>query len=238
MVMWHGIRLLLVIGYLVSGGGMVASTALAPLVPHRTIAPTATPVYIAVGASDAFGVGTDDPLTQSWPHDIATKLNPAPHLINLGIPGATVNLATRAELPIVLAIQPMLVTVWLGVNDFDDRVPLATFEQQLQSLLRQMTQMPMSQVFVGNLPDLALLPHFASWDQSALNTQVNAWNAAIRNACTVTGAHLVDIYARWNDLTTHPEYLGPDHFHPSTLGAQKIADLFVSEITQTTATTP
>jgi acyl-CoA thioesterase I len=236
--MWHGMRLLLVMGYLISGWGVVVATTLAPLMPYRSSATTSAPVYIAVGASDAFGVGTDDPLTQSWPHDIATKLTPAPHLINLGIPGATVDLATRAELPIVLAVQPTLVTIWLGVNDFDDHVPLATFGQQLQSLLRQITQMPMSQVFVGNLPDLALLPHFASWDQTALMTQVAAWNAAIRNACTATGAHLVDIYARWNDITAHPEYLGPDHFHPSTLGAQKIADLFVSEITQTTETTP
>jgi acyl-CoA thioesterase-1 len=198
--------------------------------PSRRAAVTTAPVYVAVGASDAFGIGTDDPLTQNWPHDIAGELHPAPHLINLGIPGATVNLATRAELPIAVTAKPTLVTVWLGVNDFDDNVPLATFSQQLRSLLTTLAQQTLAAIYVGNLPDLTLLPHFADRNQTVLRAQVAAWNAAISAACLAAGARLVDIYASWSDLAAHPEYLGPDHFHPSTLGAQRIADLFVQEI--------
>jgi acyl-CoA thioesterase-1 len=216
---------------LMGGCSLPVMAAQAPAVPQsQRAAVVTTPVYVAVGASDSFGIGTDDPLTQSWPHDIAGKLTPAPHLINLGIPGATVDLASRAELPIALDAKPTLVTVWLGVNDFDDNVPLATYSQQLRALLATLTQQTSAAIYVGNLPDLSLLPHFDNRDQAALAAQVTAWNVAISAACTATGAHLVDIYSRWNDLASHHDYLGPDHFHPSTLGAQRIADLFVQEI--------
>lgn len=188
------------------------------------------PVYVAIGASDSFGIGANDPLTQSWPHDVANKLVAKPHLINLGIPGATVDLAVRAELPVALSVRPTLVSVWLGVNEVENHVSLATFSLQLQSLLGSLAQQTSAAIYVGNLPDLTLLPYFSTWNQAALRKQILAWNAAISYACSISGAHLVDMYAQWHDLAAHPEYLGIDRFHPSTQGAQRIADIFVEEM--------
>lgn len=185
------------------------------------------PVYVAVGASDSFGIGANDPLTQSWPHDVANQLKAKPHLINLGIPGASTDLAMRAELPIALSAQPTLVTVWLGVNDLENHVSLASFSLQLQSLLDSLSQQTSAAIYVGNLPDLTLLPYFSTWDQAALTAQIAAWNAAISSACSISGAHLVDMYSQSRDLVAHPGYLGDDQFHPSTQGAQRIAAIFV-----------
>jgi lysophospholipase L1-like esterase len=180
-----------------------------------------------VGASDSFGIGTSDPLTQSWPYVVANKLAAKPHLINLGIPGATVDLAVQAELPVALSVQPTLVSVWLGVNDIEHHVSLASFSPQLQSLLGSLAHQTSAAIYVGNLPDLTVLPYFSTWDQAALTEQILAWNAAISSACSIAGAHIVDMYSQSRDLATLPGYLGSDQFHPSTQGAQRIADIFV-----------
>lgn len=204
----------------------MATSARAISQRHATLA-SPNPVYVAVGASDSFGIGANDPLTQSWPYDVANQLKAKPHLINLGIPGATVDLAVRAELPVAVSAQPTLVSVWLGINDVEDHVSLATFSLQLQSLLNSLAQQTSAAIYVGNLPDLTLLPYFSTWNQTALAGQISAWNAEISYACSISGAHLVDVYSQSRDLVAHPGYLGSDQFHPSTQGAQRIADIFV-----------
>src|SRR5262249_39194203 len=64
-----------------------------PIPPAPPPLPPAPLSYAAIGASDAFGIGTDSPQTESWPAVVAHRLSATSHLINLGIPGATVALA-------------------------------------------------------------------------------------------------------------------------------------------------
>jgi lysophospholipase L1-like esterase len=52
------------------------------------------------------------------------------------------------------------------------------------------------------------------------------WNAAIAAACAREGATLVDLYSDWRELRAHPEYISGDGLHPSTLGAQRLAEIF------------
>ncbi len=186
--------------------------------------------YVAIGASDAFGVGTYDPDRDNWPTVLASLLGPEAHLVNLGIPGETVAEARQTELPVALDAHPALVTVWLGVNDIVQSVPVETYEQQLEALLLALHQHTSALVFVGNIPDLSLLPFFAGQDQAALHEIVVRWNAAIARAVTASGASLVDLYATWNELASHPEYIADDGFHPSTVGAQRLAQVFQSFI--------
>ena len=40
------------------------------------------------------------------------------------------------------------------------------------------------------------------------------------------GDALVDLYARWQQVADHPEYLSADGFHPSSEGYQALADVF------------
>jgi lysophospholipase L1-like esterase len=200
----------------------------------QTSGTAATPspqlVYVALGASDAFGVGTDDPATQAWPVVLRHTLGDSYRLINLGIPGATVALATRAELPIALDVQPAIITVWLAVNDFDAGVTLDTYTSQLDALLQQLVTGTHARIYVGNLPDLALLPHFAHGDLSLLESEVLAWNAAIAADCAQAGVALVDLFDTWSELASHPEYISADGFHPSAAGAARLAALFAAAI--------
>ncbi|HEU4785235.1 MAG TPA: SGNH/GDSL hydrolase family protein [Ktedonobacterales bacterium] len=186
--------------------------------------------YVAIGASDAFGVGTDDPAKDNWPAVLAHLLGSDTHLINLGIPGETVAEARRTELPVAIDARPSLVTVWLGVNDIVQSVSAQEYELQLEALLSSLQQQTHAHVFVGNIPDLTLLSFFAGYDQTTLQATISAWNAAIAQAVAATGASLVDLYAGWNELAAHPEYIAGDGLHPSTEGAKRLAEVFFSQI--------
>lgn len=186
--------------------------------------------YVAVGASDAFGVGTDDPAEDNWPTVLAHLLGSDTHLINLGIPGETVAEARKTELPIAIDAKPSLVTVWLGVNDIVQSVSVQDYESQLEALLRSLQQQTHAHIFVGNIPDLSLLSFFAGYDQTALRATISRWNAAIAQAVAATGASLVDLYAGWNELAAHPEYIASDGLHPSTEGAKRLAEVFFVRI--------
>jgi acyl-CoA thioesterase I len=201
-----------------------------------TVTPTFT--YVAIGASDAFGIGTHDPRTQSWPADLSHMIGGPVHLANLGIPSATADIAQRDEVPVALSLHPDLVTIWLGVNDVEDGVTLAAFRQQLQSILVSLKQGGVTAVYVGNLPDLTMLPFFDKRDPVALAQQVQSWNAAIKDLCSANGATLVDIFATRDQLALHPDYISSDGLHPSTVGAQKIAGYFADALQKQGQATP
>lgn len=188
--------------------------------------------YVAIGASDAFGVGTDDPATESWPSVLARDLGPGVHLINLGIPGETVAAAVQNELPVAEASNPKVVTVWLAVNDIADGVPLASYRAALTALLSGLKQTTHARVFVANVPDLTVLPYFAHFDQTALSARVQSWNAVIASVTAAEGDVLVDLAGYSAELAKHPEYLANDGLHPSVLGAEQLAIVFSSAIHQ------
>jgi len=216
-----------------SPNGRATSTA-ATTTPLPTPNVTGTPAprisYVAIGASDAYGVGTTQPARDNWPAVLAASLGPAVHLTNLGIPGATVALAVRDELPVALHLQPDLVTVLLGINDLDDGVSGAAFDAQIHELLATLHGQTTARVFIGNLPDLALLPHFATRDPVALHAQVLTWNHDIARAAAAEGATVVDLFDDWGELAQHPEFVSADGLHPSTLGAARLAAVFATAI--------
>lgn len=229
---WLGLIALL-LALVACGPLPTAPTAAHPAAPVAQPVSTpvaATKVYAAIGASDAFGIGTDDPARQAWPVVLDRTLGPSYRLIDLGIPGATVDLATRDELPVALDAQPQIVTVWLAVNDFDAGIPRATYTQQLRALLHTLATGTAARVYVGNLPDLSFIPYFAGRDIPDLQAQIAEWNAAIAQDCLAEGATLVDLYSGWTELASHPEYISSDGFHPSSIGAARLAGIFASMI--------
>jgi lysophospholipase L1-like esterase len=234
---WRPLALALSLLLVITLASCGSSPASASTTTARTSG-TATPAtltYVALGASDAYGVGTDDPDRESWPTVLSQMLGQHVHLINLGIPGEVVSQALSTELPIALDAKPNIITVWLAVNDLADGVTLTNYAQQLHSLLSALRQDTHARIFVGNVPDLTLIPHFYGYDPTALRTEVQQWNAAIATICSQTGATLVDIYSAWNQIATHPEYISNDGFHPSAAGARQLAELFDQVIAATPA---
>ena len=199
--------------------------------PQRTTGATTAPAaqgrtLVVLGASDAYGVGTYDPDRDNWPTALSRQLRGQIHLVNLGVPGITLARATTQEFPIAVDARPDVVVMWLAVNDFADGVSLSSYSSQLRSAIHALRTQTSARIYVANLPDLTALPYLARGDQQALAARVADWNNAIAAACAQEGATLVDLYGDWRELRAHPEYISDDGLHPSTLGAQRLAEIF------------
>src|SRR5579859_7954247 len=192
----------------------------------RPAAVTEAPrTYVAIGASDAVGVGASDPATEGWVPRFGAHLGSDVQIVNLGVSGSTLAQALDEQLGPALDAQPDVVTVWLAVNDLNARVPLERYAADLDTLLSQL-ETTHARVLVGNVPDLGALAAYRGVDAGPLNAEVDRWNQVIADTSARHGATLVDLYARWQEIAQHPEYLSADGFHPSSEGYQALADVF------------
>jgi lysophospholipase L1-like esterase len=193
----------------------------------------ASMTYVAIGASDTFGTGTDNPESESWPSDLTRLLGNQARLVNLGIPGIDVHDALRVELPVALDAHPDLVTVWLAVNDLADQVPIASYAQDLDALIQRLqTSCPHAHIAVANVPDLTLLPRFQTYNIQQLHTQIANYNTSIASIANKYNIILVDLYQTWRELANHPEYISSDGFHPNKLGYLRVAQIFYQALHQ------
>jgi lysophospholipase L1-like esterase len=215
--------LLLLLSACAGGAGeQSASTRL-----HVQQDPKARLTYVAIGASDTYGVGTEDPQSESWPSDLTQSLGKNVRLINLGIPGVHADEALNIELPVAIDAHPDVITVWLAVNDLADNVPSNTYSRNLDLLLtRLQAGAPHARIAVANVPDIALLPHFRSSNQQDLRERISAYNLIISNIVAHHHVILIDLYQSWPELSSHPEYISSDGFHPNAIGYTRVAEIF------------
>ncbi len=217
-------------------GGSPASPATTPKpVPTATQPVTAqqilsTPVtYVALGASDAVGVGSNEPGSQGYVPLLAARLQKGSHLLNLGVSGIRLHEALTQELPLALNTSPTLITIWLVANDFIGGVPYNAYMKDLNSLLQQLRAGTKARIVMANLPDLTLLPAFAgqSASQKAKTVaEIRRWNATIATTAARYQVTLVDLFSHQSQLTAHPEYISSDGFHPSPAGYVQLSNYF------------
>lgn len=194
-----------------------------------------TVTYVAIGASDTFGIGANDPYTENWAADLAQKLGNNYHLINLGIPSITVHDALKEELPVALDAHPGLVTIWLAVNDLADGVPVDSYSHDLNVLIsRLQAGSPHVRIAMADVPDLTLLPYFSSYNPQSLSNLVKAYNTAIASIARQHHVILVDLSGF--DLKDFPEYISNDGLHPSTIGYLQLSELFYKDLQASSGT--
>jgi acyl-CoA thioesterase I len=193
--------------------------------------------YVALGASDAWGTGAQDPDEQNWPQDLAYKLGDQTHLVNLGVPGITLHDALKVELPVALDVHPHLVTIWLAVDDLLANTPIDSYTHDLDFLLtRLQSTIPHVYIALANVPDLTLLPKFRALDQNtiqSLRSQITIYNTSIEEVAQRHQVVLVDLYKQWSLIANHPEYISSDGFHPSTTGYAQLAEIFYQTLKTT-----
>src|ERR1700687_3224317 len=103
---WARLPVLLAAGLIVALGG--------PGCAARVQAPKPT-TYVAMGASDAVGLGARDPITEGWVPRFGARLGSDAQVVNLGVSGSTLAQALEEQLRPALDAQPDVVTVWLAV---------------------------------------------------------------------------------------------------------------------------
>lgn len=233
-------RIAALIGLLAALLALAACGGGSGALPPKSATPTATVkpsmVYVALGASDAVGVGASDPNQTAYIPLLIRRLPPHAEALNLGVNGYTVHQALVDEIPPALAAHPSLVTVWLVGNDFRQCTPLANYQRDLDTLLGQLESQTQAQVFVANAPDMSQLPAIRDGSAACLRgdtpAQIRAvveqWNAVIAEVVAKHHDTLVDLFH--SDLAAHPEYISSDGFHPSDAGYRILANLFWQQI--------
>lgn len=243
---------------------VVAGSLLVVMVAGCTASPpTALPIgspvpdeplaYVAVGASETVGVGTDDPVREAWPRVLWRTAMPQAAFFNLGVAGSTTAQALQEQVPAALAAHPDIVTVWLNVNDLIARVPPEVYQRQLTRLVRRLRQGDETQVLIASTPRLDSLPAYRACRPSppagsapcplegstvvpplpprgVVQAAVAAYNRVIVRVVRRQGAILVDLRVFGDAPRTHPGYVAADGFHPSAAGAQAIAGVFARAV--------
>jgi lysophospholipase L1-like esterase len=191
-------------------------------------------VYVALGASDAVGVGSDTPVSQGYVPLLAARLPKGSHALDLGVSGIQLHEALTAELPLALSTSPDLVTIWLVANDFIGGVAYNDYMQDLATLLSQLHSGTHARIFMANLPDLTRLPAFSgdtTAQKASMLDEIVRWNTGIEQQASRYGVTLVDLFKHGSEITAHPEYISGDGFHPSPAGYARLADVFWQSIT-------
>ena len=189
-----------------------------------------TPVtYVALGASDAVGVGTNEPGSQGYVPLLAAHLQKGSHLLNLGVSGIRLHEALTQELPLALNTSPTLITIWLVANDFVGGVQYNGYMKDLNSLLQQLRASTKARIVMANLPNLTLLPAFSGQSASQKTktvAEIQRWNTEIGVIAAHYTVTVVDLFSHQSQLTAHPEYISGDGFHPSPAGYVQLSNYF------------
>jgi len=185
-------------------------------------------VFVALGASDAVGVGAS-PLTAGYVFLIANDLGEDREvdLRNLGEIGAHSFDIIARQLASTIASSPGLITIWTGSNDIIGGDSPSSFAADLAQLLGDLQSQTDAEIFIGDLVDLTRIPRFiATPDPDVTSSRVAAFNAAIRAAASTHSARVVPL----SSMPITPDLFAIDGFHPSNSGHRAIADLFLNEI--------
>ncbi len=152
-----------------------------------SVTPSVEQTYVAVGASETVGFGSNDPVREAWPQLLFTGSLPRGTVyFNLGIPGATVENALEHQVPEAVRLQPHIVTVWLNVNDLIEGVEAPIYEQRLGELVRQLRRGGATTVLVANTPPLERLPAYLAYRACA--AEAAAAKAAAEAAAAAAAA--------------------------------------------------
>ncbi|HEX6350957.1 MAG TPA: SGNH/GDSL hydrolase family protein [Candidatus Dormibacteraeota bacterium] len=233
-----------------SGGTAARPARPAPLVDVR--------VYVAIGASETLGVGSQEPAAQAWTTVFYRAALPAGALFyNLGEVGATTEQALKDELPVALGLHPDLVTVWLNADDLIHGVSAPDYAAQLDRLLAALAGAGSARLLVANTPVLSDLPAYRACLPDAppggprcafvagpvpapaeLDRLVDAYNAQIAAAVSRHGAQLVDLHCQGATAAQHPTWVSGDGFHPTAEGYAQIAQAFAAALRGTSCYRP
>jgi acyl-CoA thioesterase I len=188
-------------------------------------------IYVALGASDATGVGAV-PLTEGYVYLIARELDrqlPGVFLVNLGVPGARIDLIKeQVRVAKQLGTKADLVTLWTGANDLVNGDDPKQFQERLRALLGMVKEDISRSIVVANLSDLTQLPRFrTSPSASVTPARIEAFNRVIAEETRAAGGSLVELQASpvRDDLV-----FDVDGFHPNNAGHRELARQFLQVV--------
>ncbi len=197
--------------------------------------------YVALGASDAVGIGAT-PLTNGYVYKIQDGLEDKDndvYLLNLGWPGADIGKIKDIVEDLVIDIiadkvgDPDLITLWTGSNDVVAGDDPDDFRFDLEDILSQLSKNTSAFIVIANIPKLYDLPRFKDEpDKDVTTERIDDFNKAIKDAIEQdpdikVKVSIVDLFA---EEISEDLVFDLDGFHPNNEGYQRIAELFLEII--------
>jgi lysophospholipase L1-like esterase len=184
--------------------------------------------YLAMGDSTAVGTGVYAK-EESYPYAIALRLAQQGHyvhVINTAKSGARLNELLLEQLPTLTKTTPDVISVTIGANDATHFTDLKSYEQDLVTLKNTLPQK--ANALLATSPSMSLIPALPYPYNIAVGNRCEQQNALLLKVFGNSQVKIIDIYNH-GPLRTIDKY-ATDRFHPSSLGYDVWAHLFVQEL--------
>jgi lysophospholipase L1-like esterase len=177
-------------------------------------------VYVALG--DSTGVGMGARQGGGYVARLLTRIErvrPGARVVNLCVSGARTDDVLRGQLPRVVAAQPTIITVGIGINDLTNNVPVERFAQNYEEIITRLQRATGVPIVATNIPDIAPAPAVPEYARAEVARRIGLFNARIDEIAARRGVKLVDAYKLSREIIpAHPEFFSADGFHPSDEG--------------------
>lgn len=185
--------------------------------------------YVALGASETTGLNAK-PLSEAYLYRIERRLREVAgevSVLNLGVPGATLDAIARTTLSLAIQSKPDLVTLVTGSNDVVDGVNPELFESELAGMLSRLRQETSAMIALVTIPNLTSFPRFRQEpDPDVTLERISAFNDAILRQAQAFNVPV----AAYDSATYSDDLVSSDGFHPSNAGHALAAELFLEII--------
>ena len=176
--------------------------------------------YLALG--DSYTIGEGVVLQENFPYQVVKNLRKSGYQFNDPDIIATTGWTTD-ELAEGIRRQNLkgsydIVSLLIGVNDQYRGKSVEDFIKGFEPLLSTAIQFAAGKndhVFVLSIPDWGVTPFAEGRDRKKVAEEIDAFNRACQVECNKKDVLFIDITSEYRINGMKPEYLVPDHLHPS-----------------------
>lgn len=172
--------------------------------------------YVALG--DSYTIGTSVAAAESWPSQLAARVDALELVANLAVNGYTSLDVVERELPELARLKPELVTLLIGVNDVVQGVPDAEYAGNVALILDRLLEIvPAEGIVCVATPDYSLTPRGGDFgDPIQQSERIVRVNAILREGCEQRRiAFVPDTFEISQRVADSPELIASDGLHPS-----------------------
>ncbi len=169
---------------------------------------------------DSYTIGQSVTENNRWPNQLASASSAKKLQIvaNPSVTGYTSQDLIDHELPLIKQLKPDFVTVQIGVNDYVQGVPVATFQKNLEYIvhtLQQELRLPQN-ILLVTIPDYGQTPTGAQFgDPAASEAGVKNANRIIQKVADASKLAVADIFPVSQGVSADPGLVASDGLHPS-----------------------
>lgn len=192
--------------------------------------------YIALG--DSYTIGEWVSQDERWPDMLVERLKrewiALDLTLNPSVTGYTTEDLIRYELPLLEQYKPDFITLQIGVNDYFQWVPLASFRTRYIRVLSEIRRLsPQARILIVDIPDYGSTPYGTTTGNPwAIRKGIAEYNDAIRDIAESFSIQVVDVFTPSLRVMTESGLVASDGLHPSAEQYRLWVDVIEGEATK------